>query len=103
MDSLNASRSPHALPSPLPTERGPEHQAGPRTLPRCRLIQKQQTQREGKGKGMGGGVWREGEGPITKPPNHMPVRGMCGTYGSVVNSDVNSFSCYGLVYLLDSW
>jgi hypothetical protein len=86
VDSLNASRSPHALPSPLPTERGPENQAGPCTLPRCGLIQKQQKQREGKGKKTGG-VWREGEGQISKPPNHMPVRGKYDTW--ISGSDVN--------------
>jgi hypothetical protein len=31
----------------------------------------------------------------------MPTRGMYDTW--ISGSDVNSFCCYGLVYLLDSW
>ncbi len=31
----------------------------------------------------------------------MPIRGMYDTW--ISGSDVNSFCCYGLVYLLDSW
>ncbi len=33
--------------------------------------------------------------------SQMPIRGMCDTW--ISDSDVNSFCCYGLVYLLDSW
>jgi hypothetical protein len=31
----------------------------------------------------------------------MPIRGMYDTW--ISGSDVNSFCCYGLVYLLHSW
>ncbi len=83
MDSLNASRSPHALPSPLPTERGPEHQAGSRTLPRRGLIQRQQKQREGKGKGMGGGSGVKVRAQSQSHPTTCPL-GASTTHGSVV-------------------
>jgi hypothetical protein len=31
----------------------------------------------------------------------MPIRGTYDTW--ISDSDVNSFCCYGFVYLLDSW